>query len=151
VFVPFNIDANVNAAYVVIGLLYGKGDFTRTMEISTRCGQDSDCNPSSAGGILGTLLGYNNIPAYWKQGLKEAEPLDFKYTSTSLADVYQTGYQHALEMVKRNGGQGRQGRRDHRRAGARAGEVRKELRGPLPESQNRHQPGPQRRQRRTQL
>jgi hypothetical protein len=104
VFVPFNIDATVNAAYVVIGLLYGKGDFTRTMEISTRCGQDSDCNPSSAGGILGTLMGYNNIPAYWKQGLKEAEPLDFKYTSTSLADVYQTGYKHALEMIKRNGG-----------------------------------------------
>src|SRR6478752_3880298 len=37
VFRPFNIDAKVNAAYVVIGLLYGKGDFTRTLEISTRC------------------------------------------------------------------------------------------------------------------
>ena len=30
VFAPFNIDAKVNAAYVVIGLLYGKGDFTDT-------------------------------------------------------------------------------------------------------------------------
>jgi hypothetical protein len=104
VFVPFNIDASVNAAYVVLGLLYGNGDFTKTMEISTRAGQDSDCNPSSAGGILGTVLGYKNIPAYWKMGLGEAQPIDFKYTTMSLNEVYNIGMKHAIEMVKRNGG-----------------------------------------------
>ncbi|MEN9364166.1 MAG: hypothetical protein RI903_1475 [Bacteroidota bacterium] len=104
VFAPFNIDATVNSAYVVIGLLYGNGDFTKTMEITTRCGQDADCNPSSAGGILGTMLGYNKIPAYWKLGLKEAEDIDFKYTSTSLNDVYTIGYQHAIQNIKKNGG-----------------------------------------------
>src|SRR5687768_14223543 len=104
VFVPFNIDASVNAAYVVLGLLYGNGDFTKTMEISTRAGQDSDCNPSSAGGILGTLLGYDKIPSYWKQGLAEAEALDFKYTTMSLSDVYEVGYKHALQNIERNGG-----------------------------------------------
>jgi hypothetical protein len=104
VFVPFNIDASVNAAYVVLGLLYGNGDFTKTMEISTRAGQDSDCNPSSAGGILGAMLGYNKIPAYWKQGLAEAESLDFKYTTMSLNDVYAIGYKHAIQNIERNGG-----------------------------------------------
>jgi hypothetical protein len=74
------------------------------MEITTRCGQDADCNPSSAGGILGTLLGYDKIPDYWKQGLKEAEDLDFKYTHTSLNDVYEIGMKHALENIRRNGG-----------------------------------------------
>jgi hypothetical protein len=44
VYAPFNIDATINSAYVVIGLLYGKGDFTKTIEITTRCGQDADCN-----------------------------------------------------------------------------------------------------------
>ena len=104
VFRPFNIDAKVNAAYVVIGLLYGKGDFTRTLEISTRCGQDADCNPSSAGGILGAVLGYSKIPAYWKMGLKEAEGIDFKYTTMSLEDVYQVGMKHALQVIEKNGG-----------------------------------------------
>lgn len=104
VFVPFNIDATVNAAYVVLGLLYGEGDFTKTMEISTRAGQDSDCNPSSAGGILGALIGYDKIPAYWKQGLAEAEGIDFKYTTMSLNDVYAIGYKHALQNIERNGG-----------------------------------------------
>lgn len=64
-FVPFNIDAVINSAYILIGLLYGEGDFYKTLDISTRCGQDSDCNPASAGGILGTILGYSRIPDYW--------------------------------------------------------------------------------------
>jgi hypothetical protein len=104
VFAPFNIDATINSAYVVLGLLYGKGDFTSTMEITTRCGQDADCNPSSAGGILGAMLGYNAIPAYWKLGLKEAELIDFKYTSTSLNKVYEVGLKHAIQNIQRNGG-----------------------------------------------
>ncbi len=104
VFAPFNIDATVNAAYVVMGLLYGNGDFTKTMEISTRAGQDADCNPSSAGGILGTMLGYDKIPAYWKMGLTEAEPIPFKYTTMSLNDVYDIGFNHALKMIEQNGG-----------------------------------------------
>jgi len=104
VFASFNIDATVNAAYVVLGLLYSNGDFTKTMEITTRAGQDADCNPSSAGGILGTMLGYENIPAYWKMGLSEAEPIDFKYTTMSLNDVYATGFKHALQVIRQNGG-----------------------------------------------
>ncbi len=104
VFAPFNIDAKVNAAYVVMGLLYGGGDFTKSMEIATRCGQDADCNPSTVGGILGAILGYEKIPAYWKRSLKQAEDIDFKYTTLSLNDVYEIGYKHALQNIEHNGG-----------------------------------------------
>ncbi len=76
VYAPFNIDATINSAYVIIGLLYGKGDFTQTIEITTRCGQDADCNPSSAAGILGTIIGYKKIPPYWLAGLEGAEDLN---------------------------------------------------------------------------
>lgn len=104
VFAPFDIDAKINAAYIVLGLLYGNGDYTRTLEIATRAGQDSDCNPSSAGGILGTMMGYNKIPAHWKMGLADVEDMEFKYTTMSLNKVYDIGYRHALEMIRRNGG-----------------------------------------------
>lgn len=104
VFSPFNIDAKVNAAYVIMGLLYGEKDFTKTLEIATRCGQDADCNPSSAGGILGTVLGYDKIPAYWKMGLSDAEAINFKYTTMSLNTVYEVGLKHALQNIVRNGG-----------------------------------------------
>ena len=104
VFSAFNIDAKVNAAYVVIGLLYGDGDFTKSLEISTRCGQDADCNPSTVGGVLGTVLGYKKLPPYWKQGLHEAESIPFKYTTVSLNDVYKIGMKHTLLNIEKNGG-----------------------------------------------
>jgi hypothetical protein len=104
VFRPFNIDAKINAAYIVIGLLYGKGDFGATIDISTRCGYDSDCNPANAAGILGTMIGYGNIPDYWKQGIEKVENRNFRYTEMSLKKVYDTGFRHAVEMIKRNGG-----------------------------------------------
>lgn len=105
VFNTFNIDAKINSAWILLGLLYGEGDFGKTLSISTRSGDDSDCNPASAGGILGTILGHSNIPEYWKQGLAEVEPIDFKYTTISLNDAYEMSYKHALEVIKRNGGQ----------------------------------------------
>ena len=78
VFNPLNIDALINSAYVVVGLLYGKGDFSRTIDIATRCGQDSDCNPATAGGILGTIIGYDAIPEFWKENVYEVEDRDFR-------------------------------------------------------------------------
>jgi ADP-ribosylglycohydrolase len=105
VFRPFDIDAKINAAYIVIGMLYGGGDFGKTLEISTRCGQDSDCNPASAGGIIGTILGYDAIPEFWKARLDRVEDMDFKYTTISLNDTYEMSYNHALEMINRNGGE----------------------------------------------
>jgi hypothetical protein len=104
VFRAFNIDASLNAAYVVMGLLYGGGDFGKTLEVSTRAGQDSDCNPSTAAGILGVILGYENIPAPWKAGLSAIEALDFPYTRTSLSEAYQLSYRHALRSIERRGG-----------------------------------------------
>jgi len=104
VFNAFNIDAKINAAYVVVGLLYGNEDFGKTIEIAARCGQDADCNPSTAGGVLGAMLGYSKIPDYWKEGLAQAEDINFKYTTISLNKVYELSYKHALQMIQRNGG-----------------------------------------------
>ena len=60
------VDVRINGAYVYMGLLYGDGDFWKTMNISMRCGRDSDCNPSSSVGIMGTALGLKGIPDKWK-------------------------------------------------------------------------------------
>lgn len=103
-FGPYNIEAKLNSAYIAIGLLYGGGDFTRTMEISTRCGQDSDCNPSSAGGILGCILGYGKIPEQWMKPLREVENLPFKYTDISLNKVYEMSFHQAVQVIQREGG-----------------------------------------------
>ncbi len=104
VFKPYDIDATINSAYILIGLLYGGGDFFKTIDISTRCGQDSDCNPASAAGILGTIIGYSKIPEYWMKNLREGEDIDFAYTSSSLNKTYKMSYDQAVQMIERNGG-----------------------------------------------
>jgi hypothetical protein len=104
VFYPRNIDAKVNSAYVIIGLLYGQGDFNKTIDIATRCGQDSDCNPATAGGILGTILGYERIPSFWKTSLEEVMDMNFAYTGISINKVCKMSYDQALLMIERNGG-----------------------------------------------
>ncbi len=104
VFHPLNIDAKLNAAYVVIGLLYGQGDFTKTIEVATRLGQDSDCNPATAAGVLGVMNGYSKIPAYWLTALKKAEQRNFSFTELSLEKVYEVSYRHALANIAANKG-----------------------------------------------
>lgn len=72
----------INGAYVYLGLLYGEGDFWKSMNIAMRCGRDSDCNPSSCAGILGTILGLKGIPAKW------AILRDLPVENCSIAEIY---------------------------------------------------------------
>lgn len=105
VLAPFNIDAIINSAYILIGLLYGEQDFEKTIDIATRCGQDSDCNPASAGGILATMLGYSQIPDKFMANLHEVEDRAFAYTDISLNTLYQMSLNQALQVIGRNGGE----------------------------------------------
>ena len=99
-----NIDAVINSAYILIGLLYGEGDFARTIDISTRCGHDSDCNPASSGGILATMMGYDAIPEVWKKPLYEVADRNFKYTDISFNRACELSMKQALEVIGRYGG-----------------------------------------------
>jgi hypothetical protein len=104
VFLSFNIDAKINAAYIAIGLLYGEGDFAKSISIAVRCGQDSDCNPATVGGVLGVMLGYSNIPDFWLAPLKEIEALDFDGTNVSLEKAYKWSYDMSLQFASKAGG-----------------------------------------------
>jgi ADP-ribosylglycohydrolase len=59
-----------NNAAIVIGLLYGDGDFMQTVRISTECGADTDCNAGNAGAIIGAYLGQKLIPSYAKRFIR---------------------------------------------------------------------------------
>ena len=100
----FNIDAKLNGAYIVLGLLYGNRDFGRTIDIATRAGQDSDCNPASAGGVLGVMLGYNAIPEQWKGGIEPIADKKFNFTDFSFHSIVESTYKRAVALARRNGG-----------------------------------------------
>lgn len=101
---PFNIDAKLNGAYIALGLLYGQGDFSRTLRIATRAGQDSDCNPSNACGILGVAMGYSKIPDEWKGGLPDLADRKFSFTNFTFPGIVESTQRRAIALVERSGG-----------------------------------------------
>ncbi len=98
----FNIDAKINGAYIVMGVLYGKGDPDKTILISTRCGQDSDCNPSNAGGILFTTMGFSKLPDRFKSALNEEGV--FSHTAYNFPRLIEVSERLVRQAVTRAGG-----------------------------------------------
>ncbi len=98
----FNIDAKINGAYIVMGLLYGEGDIAKTTIISTRCGQDSDCNPANATGILCTTIGFENLPDEYKSALDYETR--FSYTDYNVSELIDVCATLVKQAVERGGG-----------------------------------------------
>jgi ADP-ribosylglycohydrolase len=105
---PLNIDAKVNGSYLAIGLLYGdsggEGDFWKTVNIATRCGQDSDCNPSTAGGIWGAMHGYAKIPEQYTSGIPAMAGEKFVFTDYTFDSIVQSTIDRAIAMIEKTGG-----------------------------------------------
>ncbi|MBN1845921.1 MAG: nucleoside hydrolase [Sedimentisphaerales bacterium] len=98
----FNIDAKINGAYIVMGLLYGKGDPDQTIVIATRCGQDSDCNPANAGGVLFTTLGYDRLPDRFTSALDPEGK--FSHTPYNFPTLIEVSKGIVRQAVLRSGG-----------------------------------------------
>lgn len=61
-----------NAGVCVLSLLYGEGDFNRTVEIATMCGWDTDCNAGNVGTIMGVAGGISGIGAHYKKPINDS-------------------------------------------------------------------------------
>ena len=57
------VESTINTGVTVLALLYGQGDFRTTVQIAVLCGWDSDCNPATAGGLLGIIHGFTGLPS----------------------------------------------------------------------------------------
>ena len=54
-----------NAMICVIALLWGEGNFEKTMGIAICAGFDTDCNAATTGSVIGMILGEKNMPKSW--------------------------------------------------------------------------------------
>lgn len=54
-------ESSVNFATGLLALLYGEGDFLRTVQIGTLSGWDSDNGTAAMGGLLGLMLGHAGL------------------------------------------------------------------------------------------
>jgi len=58
-------EAPSNVAYTILGLLYGEGDFKRSMIEALNCGDDTDCTGATVGATMGILYGTAGVPKDW--------------------------------------------------------------------------------------
>ena len=70
--VEFNKDlgwfqAPGNLGFVTIGLLYGEGDFKKSLIYAVNCGDDTDCTGATVGALLGIVGGSAGIPKDWAE------------------------------------------------------------------------------------
>jgi ADP-ribosylglycohydrolase len=76
-----------NAGVCVLALMYGAGDFARTVEIATMCGWDTDCNAGNVGTILGVLGGLDSIPPRYRDPINDGIVLSGLPGSLNILDI----------------------------------------------------------------
>jgi hypothetical protein len=75
-------NANLNGAFGILALLYGGGDFQRTLDIACALGFDADNQTATMGGLLGIVHGTKGIPNSLLYPFPDREwvaPLNDKY------------------------------------------------------------------------
>ena len=96
------IDCKINGAYVLMGILHGRRDLDQTMLIACRSGMDSDCNPSSAGGVLFATIGYSKLPPRFNTGLDEKR--EFSHTAYNFPRLLDVCEKLARQVIAKYGG-----------------------------------------------
>lgn len=61
-----------NAGVCVLAMIYGQGDFNRTVEIATMCGWDTDCNAGNVGTVLGVACGVEGIADHYRKPINDS-------------------------------------------------------------------------------
>ena len=77
-------DVPSNIAIIMMGLLYGEGDFSKTLCIAVNQGEDTDCTAATLGALWGIIHGIEKIPSKW------IEPIgtSIKTISLNLGDLF---------------------------------------------------------------
>lgn len=96
------IDVKINGAYVLMGLLFGNQDPDKTIIISCRSGQDSDCNPSSSAGVLFTTIGFSKLPDRFTKALDETKV--FSHTAYNFPALLEVCEKLARQALMQAGG-----------------------------------------------
>jgi ADP-ribosylglycohydrolase len=60
-----------NAAVVAAALMWGEGDYTRTIGLAVQGGWDTDCNGATAGSAFGAMHGMESLPGSWVEPLND--------------------------------------------------------------------------------
>jgi ADP-ribosylglycohydrolase len=85
---PGNCHIIPNIAVMILGLLYGEGDFSRTLTITNRCGWDTDCNVGNVGALMGVICGLEGIDyEKWRRPINDFLTCSSVMGSMNIMDI----------------------------------------------------------------
>ncbi len=77
-----------NAQIVAMALLFGEGDFGKSICLSVIPAFDTDCNGATVGSVLGMIMGKAALPEKWTTPLNDTlETAVFGYTKVAISDM----------------------------------------------------------------
>jgi ADP-ribosylglycohydrolase len=89
-----------NAALVVAGLLWGDGDYARTVGLTVMGGWDTDSNAATTGSVAGVLLGTEGLPARFIDPLEDrTRSALFGFDNSRISDLAARTIRLALDGV----------------------------------------------------
>lgn len=87
-----------NAAVVAAALLWGEGDFARTVGLAVQGGWDTDCNGATAGSAFGALHGTGALPGRWVEPLNDlVRSAVIGFDNSRVSDLVERTLRLALE------------------------------------------------------
>jgi ADP-ribosylglycohydrolase len=90
-----------NAGIVILGLLYGGGDFGKTISFSVMGGEDTDCNGATAGSLMGAMIGAKRFPREWSDCLNDTlESAVIGYDKSKISDLADQTYEIAKQNIQ---------------------------------------------------
>jgi len=106
-------NANLNGLCGILALLYGYGDFQRTLDLCCAMGFDCDNQAATISGLLGVMYGAHSLPSSLTMPIKGWEkPFNDRYINitrhdmpdASINDIINRTYEQALKLICSKGG-----------------------------------------------
>jgi ADP-ribosylglycohydrolase len=90
-----------NAALVVAALLWGEGDYARTVGLTVQGGWDTDSNAATTGSVTGVLLGTAGLPAHFVDPLHDrTRSALFGFDNSRISDLATRTIRLALDGLR---------------------------------------------------
>lgn len=87
-----------NAMIVTAALLYGNGDYGKSICMAVETGFDTDCNGATVGSIIGMANGLKSIPSYWTNPINDTLHTSiFGVNTVKISDRVKLTMEHVIK------------------------------------------------------